>query len=124
MPTASHNQTFGGNNFKCNYDAENRLTKIEQKTETGTTITTDNTYNADGLRVKKVIDTTTTVVYHYLPSGILLFTSDGTGAIIDRYIYAGSALVAKCRPGIKFIHYYGDRQAHVRFITDDSGRCW
>lgn len=110
---------IGAGNFKCTYDAENRLTKIERKTENGTE-TTDNTYNADGFRVKKVVGADT-IFYHYLPSGLLLFTTDGAGDIIDRHIYAGSALVATCKPADNFIHYYGDRQAHVRFIASDNG---
>ena len=104
--------------FKCTYDAENRLTKME----TGSPQTTNNTYNADGLRVKKEIVGGATTVYHYLPSGVLLFTTDGSGTIMDRHVYAGSALLATNKQDGNVIHYHGDRQAHVRLITDGLGQ--
>jgi RHS repeat-associated protein len=104
---------------KCTYDPLNRLTQLVKKE--GKVITTViNTYNAEGLRVKKEIVGGETVIYHYLPTGILLFTTDANGAVLDRHIYAGKALLSTYKANGDWIHYFGDRQAHVRFIADNT----
>ncbi|MFZ2655615.1 MAG: RHS repeat-associated core domain-containing protein [Victivallales bacterium] len=112
---------LGAGTVKCTYDFENRLTKMVRKS--GTTLTTtDNTYNANGLRVKKAVAGGDTVVYHYLPSGILLFTTDGSGAVLDTHVFAGATLLATYKETeAKLIFYYGDMQGNVRFIADDTG---
>jgi RHS repeat-associated protein len=112
-----------GGTLKCTYDAENRLTKMVRKAADTTLITTENTYNAAGLRIKRVVtgDTVDTLFYHYLPSGILLFTSDTGGNIIDRHIYGGNALLSTYKANGDWLHYFGDRQGHVRFIADNTG---
>jgi RHS repeat-associated protein len=110
-----------GGNVKCTYDAENRLAKMVRKAAGNTITTTENTYNADRLRVKRVItgDNVETLVYHYLPSGILLFTTDAEGNIIDRHIYAGNVLLSTYKANGDWLHYFCDRQGHVRFIADN-----
>ncbi len=114
---------LGAGTVKCTYDAENRLTKMVRKAADTTLKTTENTYNADGLRVKSTIigETVETVTYHYLPSGVLLFTYDSTG--YTNNILAGTAILATYNDTATndWLHYYGDRQGHVRFIADNEG---
>ncbi|HCE45997.1 MAG TPA: hypothetical protein DET40_20825 [Lentisphaeria bacterium] len=107
---------LGAGTVKCTYDAENRLTRMVRKAGT----TTDNTYNASGLRVKRVIGSET-IFYHYLPSGTLLFTTDGSGTVMDRHVFAGGTLLATLKASGALIHYYGDLQGNARFIADNSG---
>ncbi|MCX6983481.1 MAG: RHS repeat-associated core domain-containing protein, partial [Lentisphaerae bacterium] len=112
-----------GGTMKCTYDAENRLTQYVRKVGT-TTYTTKNTYNADGLRVKKAIDCGGgTTYYHYLPSGTLLFTTDLSGTIVDQHIYAGNMLLSTYNPSNTYDwgYYFCDRQGHVRFVADENG---
>ncbi len=108
--------------LKCTYDAENRLTKMVRKALDKTITTTENTYNADGLRVKRVVigDTPETTFYHYLPSGVMLFTTDVNGTIVDRHIYAGNALLSTYDANGDWLYYFSDRQGHVRFVADDT----
>ena len=121
MNDADGNLTdLGAGTVKCTYDAENRLTKMIRKNLDKTITTTDNTYNANGLRVKRVIGSET-IFYHYLPSGVLLFTTDKDGAVLDRHIFAGGTLLATYTSTPALIHYYGDMQGNVRFIADNTG---
>lgn len=107
--------------LKCTYDPLGRLTQSVRKAGTNT-FTTKNTYNADGLRVKKELVGGDTVSYHYLPSGALLFTTNAAGTIIDQHVYAGNALLATYdASGNDWLYYFCDRQGHVRFVTDDNG---
>jgi RHS repeat-associated protein len=108
---------LGAGTVKCTYDPLNRLTQMIRKSKTATT-TTVNTYNADGYRVKSVIAGVETI-YHYLPSGVLLFTSDSIGDTFN--ILAGTAILATYDTVNNLQHYYGDRQGHVRFIADSAG---
>ncbi len=115
---------LGAGTVKCTYDAENRLTKMVRTAPDKTIITTENTYNAGGLRVKRVVtgETVDTVVYHYLPSGVLLFTTDIGGNVIEDHIFAGGTLLATYKTDMAdLIFYYGDMQGNVRFIADDTG---
>lgn len=108
--------------LKCTYDPLGRLTQSVRKVGS-TTYTTKNTYNADGLRVKKELVGGDTVSYHYLPSGALLFTTNADGTIIDQHVYAGNALLATYNPGNDYDwgYYFCDRQGHVRFVADETG---
>ncbi len=113
---------LGAGTTTCTYDADNRLTKIVRKitvpaVETETIL---NTFDSDGYRTRRV-NGGETINYHYLPSGILLFTTDADGNVLDRHIYAGNALLSTYTDGGDWIDYYGDRQANVRFIADGTG---
>ncbi|MFZ2654011.1 MAG: RHS repeat-associated core domain-containing protein [Victivallales bacterium] len=112
---------LGAGTTVCTYDADNRLTKIVRKitAPVATTETILNTFDSDGYRTKRV-NGDETINYHYLPSGLLLFTTDAAGVILDRHIYAGNALLSTYTSGGDWIDYYGDRQANVRFMADSS----
>ncbi|HCE45998.1 MAG TPA: hypothetical protein DET40_20830 [Lentisphaeria bacterium] len=111
---------LGAGTTKCTYDAENRLTAIVRKINATTTETIVNTFDSDGYRIRRV-NGAETINYHYLPSGILLFTTDDAGVIIDRHIYAGNSLLSTYKANGDWLDYYGDRQANVRFIADATG---
>jgi len=100
------------------YDAENRLTRIVRKTALGTVATTY-TVNHAGLVVKRASGADVTH-YHYGPGNILLFTTDGAGAVVDRHVWLGRQLLATRHADGAYSHYYGDRQGHVRFLLDGN----
>ncbi len=83
-------------------------------------LTAEYTYDGNGLRVKKVSGSTTTV---YVFSGSKVIAEYDNGAAVGspsrKYIYSGSALLAKIdSSGTKYYH-----QDHLsnRLVTDSSG---
>jgi RHS repeat-associated protein len=93
------------------YDAENHMVNYS---------TAAYTYDGNGLRVKKVSGSTTTV---YIFSGSKVIAEYDNGAAVGspsrEYIYAGTALLAKIdSSGTKYYH-----QDHLsnRLVTDSSG---
>jgi RHS repeat-associated protein len=93
------------------YDAENHAVSYSSASYT---------YDGNGLRVKKVAGTTTTV---YLFSGSKVIAEYDNGAAVGspsrEYIYAGAALLAKIdSSGTK---YYHQDQLSNRLVTDSSG---
>jgi RHS repeat-associated protein len=106
------------NSTTAEYDAENRLTKLVRKTAAGT-VTTTYTVNHAGLVVKRDIDGEV-VHYHYGPGNVLLFTTDGNGDVIDCHAWLGRLLLATRKADASYVHYYGDRQGHVRFLLDEN----
>jgi RHS repeat-associated protein len=107
------------------YDAENRLVKVT-KTD-GTTITL--AYDADGNRVKKVVDapgtandsTTLYLVDDRNPTGYaqVIEERDAAGATTVTYTY-GLDLVSQ-RRGTKVSYYGYDGLGSVRYLTDETG---
>jgi RHS repeat-associated protein len=92
------------------------------KTENKIKTTVNNTYDAKGFRVKKEVVDGDTVIYHYLPSGLLLFTTNVTsGETVDN-IFAGGILLASYNSTFgNMYHYYGDRMGNVRVVSDENG---
>jgi RHS repeat-associated protein len=97
------------------YDAENHATSSSGSLGSGTY-----TYDGNGLRVKKVSGSTTTV---YIFSGSKVIAEYDNGAAVGspsrEYISGGSALLAKIdSTGTKYYH-----QDHLsnRLVTDSSG---
>jgi RHS repeat-associated protein len=93
------------------YDAENRMVNY---------LTAAYTYDGNGLRVKKVSGSNTTV---YIFSGSKVIAEYDNGALVGspsrEYIYSGSALLARIdSSGTKYYH-----QDHLsnRLVTDSSG---
>ena len=103
----------------ASYDAENQLTRLVQN-DGQSSKTFNYAYCIDGFRVKVTRNGSTTF-YHYLPTGKLLFTTDGDGAVIDRHVYADGRLLATFKSSGQWWHYYGDHQASVRFVADQTG---
>lgn len=97
------------------YDGENRQTSASNGSSSGAY-----TYDAIGLRVKKVSGTTTTV---YAFSGGNVIAEYENGALpaspTREYIYSGSALLAKVEGGSTI--YYQSDHLSTRLITDSSG---
>jgi RHS repeat-associated protein len=112
---------LGSKTVQCTYDALNKLTNMARKVSTKNTDTTTYTYNAAGLRVKTALNGADNTIFHYLPSGALLFTTDVTTNTMTDNILAAGSLLATYTSGT-WLHYYGDRQAHVRLIADNSGK--
>jgi RHS repeat-associated protein len=107
------------------YDAENRLVKVTKPD--GTTITL--AYDADGNRVKKVVDapgtandsTTLYLVDDRNPTGYaqVIEERNGAGATTVTYTY-GLDLVSQ-RRGTKVDYYGYDGLGSVRYLTDEAG---
>jgi RHS repeat-associated protein len=107
------------------YDAENRLVKVTKPD--GTTITL--AYDADGNRVKKVVDapgtandsTTLYLVDDRNPTGYaqVVEERDGAGATTVTYTY-GLDLVCQ-RRGVMVSYYGYDGLGSVRYLTDETG---
>ncbi len=106
---ANGNMTNDGLN-SLTYDAENRAVSAAGATYS---------YDGNGLRVKKVSGSTTTV---YIFSGTKVTAEYVNGAApaspTREYIYAGSQLIAKIEAGAT--NYYHADHLSVRFTTDGS----
>ena len=95
------------------YDAENRLVNYMGSSAVYT-------YDGNGLRVKKVTASATTV---YVFSGSKVIAEYDNGAVPGspsrEYIYSGAALLAKIE-GIATVYYHEDHLSN-RVLTDSSG---
>jgi RHS repeat-associated protein len=116
VPTydSNGNMTYDGSNTLV-YDAENRATSATNQSSAGTY-----TYDGNGLRVKKVSGSTTTV---YVFSGSKVIAEYDNGAVVGspsrEYVYGGGALLAKIdSSGTKYYH-----QDHLsnRLVTSSTG---
>jgi RHS repeat-associated protein len=108
------NMTNDGSNTLV-YDAENHAVSTTNGGGSGT-----HTYDGNGLRVKKVSGSTTTV---YIRSGSKVIAEYDNGAAPSspsrEYIYSGAALLAKIdSSGTK---YYHEDHLSNRLVTDSSG---
>jgi RHS repeat-associated protein len=115
VPTydANGNMTFDGTNTLV-FDAENKAVSATNSSASGTY-----TFDGNGLRVKKVSGSTTTV---YIFSGSKVIAEYDNGAAVGspsrEYVYGGSALLAKIdSSGTK---YYHQDQLSNRLVTDSS----
>ena len=111
------NMTNDGSNTLV-YDAENRAVSANHGGASGTY-----TYDGNGLRVKKISGSTTTV---YVFSGSKVIAEYDNGAPVGspsrEYIYGGAPLLAKIdSSGTKYYH-----QDHLsnRLVTDSSGNTY
>jgi RHS repeat-associated protein len=107
-------------NIKYFYDAENHLTRVET-TRFGTTIVIEYEYDAEGNRVRKVLDGT--VVTNYLVDANrdyaqVLEERDGSGNLLVRYVY-GHDLISQTRGGATTYYHY-DGLGSTRALTASS----
>jgi RHS repeat-associated protein len=111
---ANGNMTNDGQNT-LTYDAENHLL-----TSGGTLGSGTYTYDGNGLRVKKVSGSTTTV-YSFSGSKVIAEYINGAAASSPtrEYIYSGSALIAKIE-GTATQYYHADHLS-ARLMTDSGG---
>jgi len=101
--------------FAATYDAENRLTSV---TRGG--VTTTYTYNGLGHRVRAVTGGVTRNAYHD-PWGRLMLETDGAGALINLYVWAGGRLAAAGTPSAGYRYYHFDATGSTVAITDPAG---
>jgi RHS repeat-associated protein len=78
------------------------------------------TYNGDGQRVKKVVNSLTTI-FHYNRDGLLIAESDGSGATTAEYVYLNNIPLAKIEGGNAYF-YHTDSLGTPQKMTDGSGR--
>jgi RHS repeat-associated protein len=109
---ASGNMTNDGENMLV-YDAENRVTS-------NSTDSWACSYDGNGLRVKKVVGSTTTV---YIFSGTKVIAEYVNGAAPSspstEYVYAGGSKLAKIQSGA--ITYYHQDHLSNRLVTNSTG---
>ncbi|NLD50253.1 MAG: hypothetical protein GX660_24205 [Clostridiaceae bacterium] len=101
------------------YDYENRLIKVDISTEQGLS-TVEYAYDADGMRIQKVVDGTN--VSNYLVDtnrdyGQVLEERDSSGNLIVSYTY-GDDLISQKR-GISTTYYHYDGLGSTRALTND-----
>ena len=84
---------ISGGLFSAVYTPENRPQHIVRKAG-AVTETLLYTYDAFGMRVKRVVQGGATTQYYYGPNGNLLFTTDAPGNVTSIYIWKGSTLAA------------------------------
>ncbi len=127
VSTATNRITTGGYGYDANgnmtndamntltYDAENHLLTSSGSLGSGTY-----TYDGNGLRVKKVSGSTTTV---YAFSGMKVIAEYVNGAAptspTREHIYSGGALLAKVESGAT--QYYHSDHLSTRLMTDSGG---
>ena len=105
----------GAKTFTGAYDLENRLTQM-----TSGGVSSNYSYNALGNRVGAVRGTQTAKYYHD-HSGRLLFEADGSGNVVNYYLYKGGRLVAmRTAAGASYFYHY-DKTGSTVAITDASG---
>lgn len=114
--------TIAGGHFQATYNAENKPGSIQRKIGTETEIAA-HVYDGSGLRVRREIDGEV-IFYHYGPGDRLLFTTDGTGAVLTRYIWGDRTLLAAVKGstltnGLR--HYLTGRLMSVMGLTDAAG---
>jgi RHS repeat-associated protein len=111
---ANGNMTNDGVNT-LTYDGENHLL-----TSSGTLGSGTYTYDGNGLRVKKVAGSTTTV-YAFSGSKVIAEYVNGAapGSPTREYVYAGGTMLAKIESGAT--QYYHRDHLSVRVMTDASG---
>jgi|GEM_PF-2027289 len=129
---ANQLSTFGGSTYS--YDADGNLTGITgNKTFTAAYdpqnrpvemtsggVTASYTYNALGDRVHAVRGAEAARYYHD-HRGWLLFEADGSGVIVNYYLYRNGQLVAmRSATGDSYFYHYG-RNGNTAAITDASG---
>ncbi len=107
---ANGNMTQDGLN-SLTYDGENRVVSSSGSTYS---------YDGNGLRVKKVSGSTTTV-YVFSGSKVLAEYENGVlpGSPTREYIYSGDTLLAKIESGAT--QYYHQDHLSLRLITDSNG---
>lgn len=114
--------TISGGRFQALYSAENKPASIQRKIGTETE-TAAHVYDGSGLRVRREIEGEV-IFYHYGPGDRLLFTTDGSGSLLTRYIWGDRTLLAAVKgssltSGLR--HYLTGRLMSVVGLTDAGG---
>jgi RHS repeat-associated protein len=109
--------------FSATYTPENRPSQIVRKRDV-LTETIQYTYDANGLRVKRVVVGGATNQFHYGPTDQLLFTTDGSGNVTACYVWNGALLAAtltgnSLSTDIRYPHL--NRLGNVMALTDSVG---
>ncbi|MCW0221367.1 MAG: hypothetical protein OJI67_23785 [Prosthecobacter sp.] len=114
--------SVAGGLFQASYNAENRPTNMQRgigdEIETSTHL-----YGGSGLRVRREIGGEV-IYYHYGPGDRLLFTTNGSGALLARYIWGDRGLLAAVKgntlsAGLQ--HYLTGRLMSVAGLVDAEG---
>ena len=103
------------------YNAENRLTRIDT-TQYGVTIAVEYDYDAEGNRVKKVIDGNVEIRYLVdtnRPNAQVLEERDGDGNLLVRYVY-GHDLISQTRDNLTNYYHY-DGLGSTRALSSSAG---
>lgn len=114
---------ISGGDFSATYTPENRPSQITRKRD-AVTETIQYTYDANGMRVKRVVVGGVTNQFHYGPADQLLFTTDGAGNVTASYVWKGSMLVAVITGGslstdVSYPHL--NRAGNVMALTGSNG---
>jgi len=129
---ANQISSFGGSTYS--HDADGNLTGITgKKTFTGVYdpenrpvqmtsggVTASYTYDALGNRVQAVRAAQTTR-YYYDYLGRLLFDTDGSGNVVNYYLYKGERLVSMRSAAGGSYFYHFDKTGNTVAITNESG---
>ena len=112
---AAGNMTNDGQNTLV-YDGENRMAS-----STTNGVTTNSTYDGNGLRVKKQVGSATATVYVFSGTKVIAeyASGAGVGSPTREYIYLRSALLATATGGTTTYHHAD--HLSVRLTTDTSG---
>jgi RHS repeat-associated protein len=119
-------QTIGNKKvreMKFEYDYENRLTKIKIPLKPGVVGPAnvyEYVYDANGMRVKKLINSHLTTVYHYDEMGNVLQETDEDGNLLATYIYANGQRIARVK-GDEIIYYHNDVLGSPALLMNDRG---
>jgi len=113
-------KTSAEENIAYFYDSENRLIRVET-TRFGVTIVVEYEYDAEGNRVRKIIDGTIVITYlvdanrNYAQ---VLEECDGNGNLLVRYAY-GHDLISQTRGGATSYYHY-DGLGSTRALTNSA----
>jgi RHS repeat-associated protein len=77
-------------------------------------------YDANGMRVKKLINSQLTTVYHYDEMGNVIQETDGQGNLLASYIYANGQRIARVR-GNEIIYYHNDVLGSPALLMNQHG---
>ncbi len=108
-------KTDGSDTWSYGYDGESRLTSVIKN---GTSVQ-DNTYDSDGMRIKKVANGNT--IYTIYQGANPLLEYSATDGQYTYYIYAGKNSIAEEKGGQKFF-YHKDYLGSTRALTDLNGK--
>jgi RHS repeat-associated protein len=106
----------GTGQWEAAYDQENRLIRVVRDGRVQ-----EYTFNGLGQRTG-ILSEAGNRTLHYDIFGRLLFETDPQGAVVSCYIYAGSHLIARQRPGAGPGFYHFDKTGNTIFITGAAGK--
>jgi hypothetical protein len=94
--------------LSMSYNAENELTSVAGVTYT---------YDGDGKRVKKSSGT----LYWYGVGADPLLETDGSGGLVNEYIFFGGKRIARRDSSSNIVYYFADQLGSARVVTNASG---